>query len=157
MASPAEAMKWHTERFLNGGPGASVDAYPKVDENGKVTWYTFSDGKPTSSPLGITSHSPQVATPDAPLRFRRNRLSRMQYSGPLYEQPDFDRGIDPPSLEELIGEQLCSMACDGTAGCSGAYGYSEEEGTAICAEIPRHINVPSSVYDYAYRASLANY
>jgi len=146
MASFAEAMEWHTKRFLGNGSGSGVDAYPKLADDGSVKWYTFTDGKLTSSPM---NSQPQATQQAKPSRFNRNRHARFQHSRPLYEPPVTDHVIDPPSREEIIGERICSLACDDVIDCPGAYRYSVEDGTAFCGNEPRFVKVTLATYEAA--------
>lgn len=119
MASFAEAMEWHTKRFLGNGPGSGVDAYPKLADDGSVKWYTFTDGKPTSSPLNSQPHATKPA-----------KQPKFAYSDSQYSpEPKPTRDVDTD-----IAKNLCRIACTCLYkdNCSGAYGFGSQYQDAYC-------------------------
>ena len=122
MASFAEAMKWHTERFLGYGPGRNVDAYPRQADDGSVEWWTF-DGQRTESPLGQSAiYAPvvEVKYSKAAVRATRN-----------------------------LGEALCSIACANKMGCRGMYAYDHDYNDARCGDTFGLVRVTPDQYEEA--------
>jgi|GEM_PF-6801599 hypothetical protein len=119
MASFAEAMEWHTKRFLGNGPGSGVDAYPKLADDGSVKWYTFTDGKLTSSPM---NSQPQATQPAKQPKFA--------YSDPQYPPEPAPERDD----YSLTARNLCRIACTRSfkANCPGSYGFDARYDDAYC-------------------------
>ena len=118
MASFAEAMEWHTKRFLGNGPGSGVDAYPKLADDGSVKWYTFTDGKLTSSPM---NSQPQATQPAKQPKF-------------AYSDPQYPPEPAPERDDSITARNLCRIACNMSSkdGCPGAYGFGTQYQDAYC-------------------------
>ena len=139
MASFAEAMEWHTKRFLGNGPGSGVDAYPKLADDGSVKWYTFTDGKLTSSPM---NSQPQTAQPAKQPKFA--------YADPQYS-PE-------PQPDNVVGhstaKNLCRIACTrvNKSHCTGATGYGQAFADAYCG-IDEDLLFPVSLTQYNHAST----